>query len=71
MRYKLEIWKFDIFDYEETAAHLNEMAERGFELMKAGSYLALYKKNVGMSDIKYAVELAPKGESAVSRYEDG
>lgn len=62
MRYKLEIWKFDIFDYEETAAHLNEMAERGFELMKAGSYLALYKKNVGMSDIKYAVELAPKGE---------
>ena len=44
MKYKLELWKFDIFDYEETAAHLNEMAERGFALVKAGSYLALYKK---------------------------
>ena len=48
MKYKLELWKFDIFDYEETAAHLNEMAERGFALVKAGSYLALYKKETGL-----------------------
>ena len=66
MKYKLELWKFDIFDYEETAAHLNEMAERGFALVKAGSYLALYKKETGLNDKKYAVELVPKGEEGES-----
>lgn len=62
MKYKLEFWKYDIFEYEEAENHLNQMAKDGYELYKVTTNyvaLAIYRKIDKPSNKVYAVEIMP------------
>lgn len=65
MNYKLELWKYDTFGYEAAEAHLNEMAQRGLELVSISLNwlpLAAYRRSELAKEKRYAVEIIDKDD---------
>lgn len=65
MRYKFELWPYDLFSFEDAENHLNLMAEKGFELVGVSIEwfpLAVYKRTAEASKKRYCVELVTKAE---------
>lgn len=66
MKYKLEIWKYDIFDADEAEKHLNRAAGTGWELVNISQQffpLALYRRNPYADEKLYSVKLVGKDEA--------
>lgn len=60
--YKLEIWKYESFNYDKAQEHILAMAEKGYELTDISTYwipLAGYRKTENTSRRKYCVVLIP------------
>lgn len=56
MNFKIEIWNYDEFSYDEATEYLNQMAVKGYALVRVNnSYgkVAYYEKQKGAKNIRY------------------
>lgn len=65
MKYKIEYWKYDIFDFDEAEQHLNQMAEKGWQLSGLTLEwmpLACYRNCSTETPKKYAIAFTESDE---------
>ncbi len=58
MKYKLEFWRYGLFDYEEAEKHLNRMSEEGWDIEGVATEwfpLAVYQKRLGGRKTCYSI----------------
>ncbi len=65
MKYKLELWKYTPYEYEEATAHLNDMAAKGWALQDIATVwlpLACYEKSEDAVSYRYTMEIVSEVE---------
>ncbi len=58
MKYKLELWKYGLFDYEDAEKHLNHMSENGWDIVGIATEwfpFAVYQKRLKDSKKRYSI----------------
>jgi len=65
MKYKLEIWRYAAYEYEEATAHLNDMAAKGWALQEIATVwlpMACYEKSEAAPSYRYTAEIVSETE---------
>ena len=57
MKYKLEVWKYGVFDCIDGGDHLNKMLKKGWQYYGRIGDIAIYKKQKGDLNIKYCIDV--------------